>query len=110
LREPKQVLEQLVRIARHAVVSVPNFGYWKNRGYLLFRGRMPMTKSLSYTWYETPNIHFCTITDFVQLCETLNLTIEQRTYVTEQGAPALLGNYQWLANWWCEQGVFMVRG
>ena len=69
LRNPREVLDHLVRIARHAIVSVPNFGHWKNRLYLTTRGRMPVTKALSYEWYDTPNIHFCTITDFVVLCE-----------------------------------------
>lgn len=109
LKNPKEVLGHLVRIAEHAIVSVPNFGYWRNRLYLLCKGRMPMTSTLNYNWYETPNIHFCTIADFVELCEALSLTIEKRLYVTDQGTPAVFHNKGWMANLLGEQGVFMVR-
>ena len=109
LRQPKDVLDQLVRIARHAIVSVPNFGHWKNRYYLLCKGRMPVTKSLSYEWYDTPNIHFCTIADFVVLCEGLGLSIERRLYVSEQGLPNYFHNKGPFANFFGEQGIFMIR-
>ena len=109
LQKPHEVLEQLVRIARFAIVSVPNFGHWKNRLYLALRGRMPVTKTLSYEWYDTPNIHFCTISDFVVLCERLGLVIEKRLYVTHQGAPALFHNRSMAANLLGEQGIFMIR-
>jgi methionine biosynthesis protein MetW len=109
LRDPKAVLEQLVRIARHAIVSVPNFGHWKNRLYLACRGQMPVTSTLSYEWYDTPNIHFCTITDFVHLCEDIGITIDQRMYVTHQGAPARFSGSGLFANFFGEQGIFMLR-
>jgi methionine biosynthesis protein MetW len=109
LHNPKEVLEQLVRIARHAIVSVPNFGHWKNRLYLTFTGRMPVTKTLSYDWYDTPNIHFCTITDFVVLCEKMGLTVEKRLYVTHQGTPTYFNNKAPFANLFGEQGIFMIR-
>ncbi len=109
LRDPKEVLEQLVRIARHAIVSVPNFGHWKNRLYLATNGRMPVTKTLSYQWYDTPNIHFCTITDFINLCEQLGLTVEKRLYVTHQGIPTSFHNKGLSANLFGEQGIFMIR-
>jgi len=110
LREPKEVLSQLVRIAKHTIVSVPNFGYWKNRAQLAFKGRMPVTKSLSYQWYDTPNIHFCTIADFVVLCEQeLGLTIEKRLYVNQFGMPSVFNNGGLFANLFGEQGIFMIR-
>lgn len=109
LRAPKDVLEQMVRIARHAIVSVPNFAHWKNRLYLAFNGRMPVTKTLSHAWYDTPNIHFCTITDFVNLCDTLRLTVEKRLYVTHQGVPGYFNNKGPFANIFGEQGIFMIR-
>jgi methionine biosynthesis protein MetW len=109
LRAPKEVLEQLVRIARHAIVSVPNFAHWKNRLHLALIGRMPVTRTLSYQWYDTPNIHFCTITDFVNLCDELNLTIEKRLYVTNQGVPTYFNNKGPFANFFGEQGIFMIR-
>lgn len=109
LRHPREVLEHLVRIGRHGIVSVPNFGHWRNRLYLMFNGRMPVTSALSYTWYETPNIHFCTISDFVELCERAHLVIEKRLYVTHLGTPAPFHNKGMFANLFGEQGIFVVR-
>ena len=70
-RNPREVLFELVRIGRHAIVSFPNFGYWRIRWQLFARGRMPETEALAQAWYETPNIHLCTIRDFVILCREL---------------------------------------
>lgn len=109
LHRPKEVLEHLVRIARHAIVSVPNFGHWKNRLYLACTGRMPVTKALTYQWYDTPNIHFCTISDFVSLSESLGLTIEKRLYVTHQGTAGYFKNRGPFANLFGEQGIFMIK-
>lgn len=109
LPDPKAVLEQMMRVARYAVVSVPNFGHWKNRIYLACKGRMPVTAALSHQWYDTPNIHFCTISDFIALCEVLGLTIEKRLYVTHQGVPAPFYNKGLFANLFGEQGVFLLR-
>jgi methionine biosynthesis protein MetW len=109
LNNPKDVLEQLVRIASHAIVSVPNFGHWKNRLYLALVGRMPVTKTLNYQWYDTPNIHFCTITDFVNLCDELGLTIEKQLYVSHQGIPTYFTRKGPFANLFGEQGIFMIR-
>jgi methionine biosynthesis protein MetW len=109
LRQPKEVLEQLVRIARHAIVSVPNFGHWRNRLHLAVTGRMPVTRTLSYQWYDTPNIHFCTMTDFMRLCDTLGLTVEKRFYVSHQGAYSTFNDKSPFANFFGEQGIFMIR-
>lgn len=108
LRQPKEVLEHLVRIARHAIVSVPNFGHWRNRLYLACHGQMPVTRTLSYEWYDTPNIHFCTITDFIQLCKRLDLTIEKSLYVTENGGASYIGSRTPFANFFGQHGIFMV--
>ncbi len=110
LRDPKDVLGHLVRIGKRAIVSVPNFGHWKNRLYLAVHGRMPVTKTLSYQWYDTPNIHFCTITDFEVLCDELGVTIEKRLYVTHQGEVGAFRNRDMFANLFGEQGVFMIKG
>ncbi len=108
LKHPKEVLEHMVRIGKHAVLSVPNFGHWRNRLYLTCKGRMPVTSSLSYQWYDTPNIHFCTIIDFIRLCESLNLKIEKSIYVTEAGTSSnVLGNIKF-ANFFGQHGIFMV--
>ena len=74
--KPKFVLDELLRIGQRVIVSFPNFGHWKVRFHLLMSGRMPMTGLLDQPWYETPNIHLCTIRDFVALCENMNVKIE----------------------------------
>lgn len=111
MRDPKAVLSNLVRIGKTAIVSVPNFGYWRNRLYLLLKGRMPVTKTLAYAWYDTPNIHFCTLSDFVELCEQSHITIEKRVYVDERGFPSHFhGKGGIFANVFGEQGIFILRG
>src|SRR3984885_4833552 len=76
-RQPRVVLEHMLRIGRHAIVSFPNFGHWRIRRQVAFLGRMPVTKSLSHSWYDTPNIHFCTIADFVALAREVGATIDK---------------------------------
>lgn len=108
MKDPRAVLLDLVRIGKKAVVSVPNFGHWKNRLYLAVHGRMPVTKTLSYQWYDTPNIHFCTITDFVVLVESLGITIEQRVVVDTVGRKVKFSGRGFTANLFGEQGVFLL--
>jgi methionine biosynthesis protein MetW len=72
-------------------------------------GRMPVTKSLSFEWYDTPNIHFCTITDFVKLCESLGLTIEKSLYITEAGVSSNIVSNKHFANLFGQQGIFMLK-
>tara|TARA_Y100000590_G_scaffold458633_1_gene613753 strand:+ start:1166 stop:1849 length:684 start_codon:yes stop_codon:yes gene_type:complete len=83
--KPKEVLLELLRIGGKAIVSFPNFGHWKIRLQLLFKGKMPVTESLPYSWYDTPNIHFFTIQDFQNLCKDLNIIIEKSIGLTTKG-------------------------
>ncbi|MBS0274030.1 MAG: methionine biosynthesis protein MetW [Proteobacteria bacterium] len=76
-RAPAKVLENLLRIGRHTIVSFPNFGHWRVRLSLLAKGRMPRTHALDYAWYDTPNIHLCTIRDFMQMATQAGATIEK---------------------------------
>lgn len=76
-RQPKTVLENLLRIGRRAIVSFPNFGHWRVRTALLFGGRMPLTANLPDIWYLTPNAHLCTIRDFADLCEHVDAKVER---------------------------------
>lgn len=76
-RRPETVLRELLRIGRHAIVSFPNFGFWRMRAHLLLKGEMPVTEDLPYTWYDSPNIHFCTIRDFFDLCEQAEAKIDK---------------------------------
>ncbi|MFC5353850.1 methionine biosynthesis protein MetW [Azospirillum himalayense] len=108
MREPRTVLETMTRIGRRAIVSVPNFGYWRIRVQLLLTGRMPVTEKLGYQWWETPNIHFCTIKDFVVLAEEMGIRIERCMIVNDTGR--VTGHaHSGLANLLGEQGVFLLR-
>ncbi len=106
---PRRVLEELLRIGRHAIVSFPNFGYWRVRWKLLVGGRMPVTGGLPEPWYATPNIHLCTIRDFVMLCRELDIVIERRITVTHEGRATPFTATGLLANLLGEQAVFLLR-
>jgi methionine biosynthesis protein MetW len=107
-RHPRQVVESLARIGRRAIVSFPNFGYWRIRLALLIEGRMPRSELLSYPWYDTPNIHLCTIRDFLGLATELGITIEQAQILDHHGHPYRLAVESRLANWLAAQGVFLL--
>ena len=107
-RRPRWVLEQMLRIGRHAIISFPNFGHWKIRLQILLRGRMPLTDNLPDTWYDTPNIHFCTIKDFVQLCGEINVKMERAVALDLYGRPVPLNLPWWVWNMFGEQGVFLL--
>ena len=93
------VLREALRVGRRAIVTIPNFGYWRLRWQLAFRGRMPVTRSLPYPWYETPNIRVLTIKDFRHLCRKLGGTIDREMYLRAGqpccafGVPALWPNF-----------------
>ncbi len=108
-RQPAQVLRQLVRIGSRAIVSFPNFGHWKIRWRLGIWGKMPETKNLPWRWHDTPNIHLCTIRDFVELAEALGVTVEQALAIGEGGEVAPIRGI-WGANLFGEQGLFLLRG
>ena len=109
-REPRHVLEALLRIGKRAIVSFPNFGFWRIRLRLLFNGRMPMSALLNNPWYDTPNIHLCTIRDFVGLCDVLGASIERSVTLDGHGQPFSLDPRGRLANLLAEQGVFVLSG
>ena len=106
VRNPRQVLGELVRIGRHAVVSFPNFGHWRVRFSLLWHGRMP---SVAAPWYETPIIHPCSIKDFKVLCRDDGIAIERRIAINGEGKAGALGAIGPLANAFGAQGVFLLR-
>lgn len=108
-RNPKKVLEHMLRIGQRAIVSFPNFGHWKIRGQLLLRGRMPITENLPLAWYETPNIHFCTIRDFVSLVDELGARIERGVALDRFGAPMRVSAPWWVWNMFGEQAVFLLE-
>ena len=108
-RQPRRVLEQMLRIGRRAIVSFPNFGHWRIRWQLATRGRMPITKNLSYSWYDTPNIHFCTIRDFVALTEEIDAKIERAVALDSAGASVGVSAPWWVWNLFGEQAVFVLE-
>ena len=107
-RHPRQVLEHMLRIGRRAVVSFPNFGHWKIRLQLLFGGRMPTTDNLPYSWYDTPNIHFCTIKDFRDLCGLVGARMDKAIALNPWGRPLRLAAPWWFWNLFGEQAVFLL--
>jgi len=107
-RDPREVLEQLVRIGQRAIVSFPNFGYWKVRLALLVKGRMPKTASLPDAWYETPNIHLCTILDFLDLARRCGLEIDRALMLDEGGHARPIGGAA-RANLTATDAVFLLR-
>ncbi len=109
VEQPREVLRQMLRIGTHAIVSFPNFGHWSLRLQLLLNGRMPMTKTWSRMWYETPNIHPCTIQDFFNLCAADGYKVEQWLAADEAGANTPWRRSRALANWFGEQGLFLLR-
>jgi methionine biosynthesis protein MetW len=107
-RRPRWVLEQMLRIGRNAIVSFPNFGHWKIRLEILMRGRMPVTENLPESWYETPNIHFCTIRDFVELTRKLDVRMDRAVAFNSRGRPVRLNAPWWFWNMFGEQAVFLL--
>jgi methionine biosynthesis protein MetW len=105
---PREVLGDLLRIGRRAIVSLPNFGHWRIRLSLLMRGRMPMTPTLPDRWFETPNIHLCTLSDFADLCRAMNVRIEKGFALSTNGRVQQVDATGWLANLFSEQAVFVL--
>lgn len=108
-RNPRTVLTELLRIGERAIVSFPNFGHWRVRMALLLQGRMPVTKDLPYSWYDTPNIHFFTIRDFVSLCAELGAKVESAAALDASGKRIGLSMPWWFWNFFGQQAVFLLR-
>jgi methionine biosynthesis protein MetW len=106
-REPREVLRQMLRVGKRAIVSFPNFAHWQVRLRLVFGGRMPETPSLPYKWYDTPNIHLCSIDDFRGLCRDMGVRIERAIVLDRNSKPISLPPL--LANLLGEQAVFMLQ-
>ena len=106
---PKEVLEHLGRIGRRTIVSFPNYGYWRVRLGLLFDGRMAATAPSHEAWYDTPNIHRCTIRDFVDLCRDVGLVIERGIVLDRNGHTASFAATSRVANLLGEQALFLLR-
>jgi len=109
VERPQEVLRQMLRIGTRALVSFPNFGHWQVRWQLVRSGRMPMTATWDRPWYETPNIHPCTIRDFFALCAQEGYVVERWLAVDDEGRQAPWRRFPGLANLFGEQALFMLR-
>ena len=106
---PEEVLEQLLRIGKKTIVTIPNFGYWKVRLHLLFRGTMPITKNLPNEWYNTPNLHMCTIKDFVNFCRKKNIKIDKSMCVTDEKISKITNKNMSYKNIFSQLGIFLIE-
>jgi methionine biosynthesis protein MetW len=108
VRHPKQVLTELLRIADRAIVSFPNFAHWRVRWELLTRGRMPMTGVLPQAWWETENIHLCTLRDFTILSDSLDLKIEACAALADGQPARAIDPQRPIENWRAEAALFLL--
>ena len=106
---PEEVLEQLLRIGKQTIVTIPNFGYWKVRLHLLFKGTMPITKNLPNEWYNTPNLHMCTIKDFVNFCNKKNIKIDKSMCVTDEKISEITIRNIGYKNIFSQLGIFLIE-
>ena len=107
--DPRVVLNELLRIAKNAIVTIPNFGFWKVRLNLLFQGTMPVTKTLPNTWYNTPNLHMCTIKDFYNLCKLDNIQIVKSISVSGGKISNIQKSNLEIKNLLSEIGIFLIK-
>jgi methionine biosynthesis protein MetW len=105
---PDKVLKELLRIGKSVIVSIPNFGYWKVRTSLLFFGKMPMTKTLPNSWYNTPNLHMCTIKDLFNYCDEKNIKIQKVVGVNEDKISLIEKSNLEIKNFFSKLGIFLI--
>ena len=108
-RKPAAVLHHLLRIGRSTVVSFPNFGHWRVRLALLVNGTMPRTKALDYAWYDTPNIHLCTIADFRDLVRGQGASVDRALALDGRGQTRTMRPDAWGPNLFAEGAIFLLR-
>tara|TARA_B100001175_G_scaffold50648_1_gene39913 strand:+ start:1244 stop:1855 length:612 start_codon:yes stop_codon:yes gene_type:complete len=106
-KSPKTVLSQLVRISKKSIISFPNFGHWKIGTSLLLNRKMPISNKLSYSWHETPNLHFCTINDFIDLCEEIDINIEIKANLKTYKLSEYTGK-NFFDSYFSEAGLFLI--
>ena len=106
--KPDKVLKELLRIGKSVIVSIPNFGYWKVRTSLLFFGKMPITKTIPNTWFNTPNLHMCTIKDLFNYCEDQNIEIKKVIGVNENNISLIRKSNLEMKNLFSKLGIFLI--
>ena len=105
---PDKVLKELLRIGKSVIISIPNFGYWKVRTSLLFFGKMPMTKTLPYSWHNTPNLHMCTIKDLFNYCDEKNIKIQKVFGVNKDKISMIKKSNLEIKNFFSKLGIFLI--
>ena len=106
--KPDKVLNELLRIGKSVIVSIPNFGYWKVRTSLLLFGKMPITQTLPNTWYNTPNLHMCTIKDLYNYCEEQNINIKKVIGINESNTSFIKRSNLEIKNLFSKLGIFLI--
>ena len=105
---PEKVLKELLRVGKSAIVSIPNFGYWKVRTSLLIFGKMPVTKTLPYNWHNTPNLHMCTIKDMFNFCNEKNIKIDKILGINEDKTSQIKRSNLEIKNLFSKIGIFLL--
>jgi methionine biosynthesis protein MetW len=106
---PEMVINELLRVGKRAIVTIPNFGFWKVRLHLLFKGTMPVTKTLPDEWYNTPNLHMCTIKDFVKFSKTMNFKIFKSIALNNMNTTKIDKSNLFFKNLFSELGIFLIE-
>ena len=106
---PEKVIKDLLRVGKKVIVTIPNFGHWKVRLDLLFKGEMPITKNLPYEWYNTPNLHMCTIQDFYNFCNNKGINIFKTISLNGQKTSKITPSNLKYKNLICELGIFLLE-
>ena len=106
---PEKVLEELLRVGKKAIVTIPNFGHWRVRLNLLFKGTMPITETLPHKWYNTPNLHMCTIKDFSNFCDNKNIKFIKSLALSQEKVLNISKNNLSTRNFFSDLGVFLIE-
>ena len=106
---PELVINELLRVGKKAIVTIPNFGYWKVRLHLLLKGTMPVTETLPDQWYDTPNLHMCTIKDFVYFVKSRNIKIFKSMALNETNTSIINNNNLGIKNLFSDLGIFLIE-
>ncbi len=106
---PELVINELLRVGKKAIVTIPNFGYWKVRLHLLLKGTMPVTETLPDQWYDTPNLHMCTIKDFVYFVKSKNIKIFKSLALNETNTSLINNNNLGIKNLFSDLGIFLIE-
>ncbi|MBD1172831.1 methionine biosynthesis protein MetW [Pelagibacterales bacterium SAG-MED05] len=105
---PEKVLKDLLRIGKSVIISIPNFGYWRVRTSLLFFGKMPITKTLPNSWYNTPNLHMCSIKDLFDFCVKKNIKIKKAVGINEDKTSEIKKSNLEIKNFFSKLGIFLI--